>query len=174
MVDVVGCGAPGGRGPGSCRAPGGNWWQKAAPAAATRQTRTAFKPVSAAAASRRSGDSRCGSAARAVETDDGASELEQMVVETLNREREAAGVPPLRRDERLSRGARRHASAMLRERRLFQLAPGESDLMRERIAPTGYRCRVTNQSRLVLPTRLAGWSSFYRGESRERPGPAGW
>ena len=150
-MDVVAAVLLVGVGLGVVTAPWGTWWQKAAPAAATRQTRTAFKPVSAATASRRPGNSGCGSAAGAEETAAEASELEQMVVETLNREREAAGVPPLRRDERLSRGARSHASAMLREQRLFQIAPGESDLMRDRIAPTGYRCRVTNQVAWYCP-----------------------
>ena len=135
-----------GVGLGVVTAPWGTWWQKAAPAAVTRQTRTAFKPVSAPAAPAVQATPVVASAAPAEETAAEPSELEQMVVETLNREREAAGVPPLRRDERLSRGARSHASAVLREQRLFQLAPGESDLMRDRIAPTGYRCQRASQT----------------------------
>lgn len=140
-----------GVGLGVVTAPWGTWWQKAAPAAATRQTRTAFKPVSAAAASPVQAAPVAVPTAPAEETAAEPSELEQMVVETLNRQREAAGVPPLRRDERLSRGARSHASAMLREQRLFQIAPGESDLMRDRIAPTGYRCRGASQVAWCCP-----------------------
>ena len=40
---------------------------------------------------------------------------------------------------------------MLREQRLFQIAPGESDLMRDRIAPTGYRCRGASQVAWCCP-----------------------
>jgi serine/threonine protein kinase len=159
-----------GVGLGTVAGPWGPWLrQPTPPVAATRQTRTAFKPVSAPAAPAVQATPVVASTAPAEETAAEPSDLEQMVLEALNREREAAGVPPLRRDERLSRGARSHASAMLREHRMFHLAPGESDLLRDRIAPTGYRCRVANQVVWCCPPDgLAGLGGT---EAKAKNGP---
>lgn len=134
---------------GAAAVPWGAWWPQSASATRSMQAHTVLKPIAAPPAP----------VAPAEETAAEPSALEQVVVEALNGQREAAGVPPLRRDVRLSRAARSHAAAMLRENRVSHWAAGESNLPDDRIGPSGYRCERASQIVLSCKRDVAAISA---------------
>ena len=69
---------------------------------------------------------------------------EQELFTAINATRQQAGLAPLASSEQLTRGAEAHAAAMALSGLLVDLLQGE-DFLRDRIAPTGYRCQTATQ-----------------------------
>lgn len=65
-------------------------------------------------------------------------QAEQQIVQLINQERQRAGVPPLKMDERLTQAARAHTALMVRQERLSHELRGEPKLS-QRLAVTGIR-----------------------------------
>ncbi len=69
---------------------------------------------------------------------------QQQLLSAVNAAREQAGLASLSSSDPLNAGAEAHAAALARSGLLVDLLQGE-DFLRDRIAPTGYRCQTATQ-----------------------------